>query len=149
MVVWDSVPVGKLSSVTTGPGCRQVQFRLMPPPVSLIDLDHLSERELRELNSRIVERLRLFQTVRIQHAMSQIVLGDRVKFMGHSDFEFGTVIRYNNKSVTVITDSGSKWRVAPGLLTVIHQAARTDPDAPEIRVPPGLSQKGDEQLRLG
>jgi len=135
--------------VATWPGGWPVQSCRMPTPVSLIDLDHLSERELRELNSRIVERLRLFQTVRIQHAMSQIVLGDRVKFMGHNDFEFGTVIRYNSKSVTVVTDSGSKWRVAPALLTVIHQAAPTDSGGPESGVRASLPRTGDEQLRLG
>lgn len=68
-----------------------------------IDIDRLTEAELIALNRRIVERLRLLQR-------------DRVAFQADGP---GTVVgvltRYNRKSVTVITDDGHQWNVAPGL----------------------------------
>jgi hypothetical protein len=36
---------------------------------------------------------------------------------------FGIITRYNKKTVTVITDSGQHWNVAPGLL---RKAKSTD-----------------------
>ena len=44
-------------------------------------------------------------------------IGDRVTFRpeGHPVL-FGIVTRYNRKTVTVITDSGQHWNVAPALL---------------------------------
>lgn len=43
---------------------------------------------------------------------------DRVSFRPAGRGEvIGMLIRYNKKTVTLITDSGEKWNVAPGLLS--------------------------------
>lgn len=50
-------------------------------------------------------------------AMLQFRIGDRVAF--HPEGEapvFGMLTRYNKRSVTVITDDGRRWNVAPGFL---------------------------------
>ena len=82
-----------------------------------IDIDKLTEPELIDLNNRIVERLRFLNQMRAHGQMLQFKIGDRVSFQpeGHPVL-FGMLTRYNRKSVTVITDSGQRWNVAPKLL---------------------------------
>ena len=44
-------------------------------------------------------------------------IGNRVTFQPEGrPALFGTITRYNKKTVTVITDNGQHWNVAPGLL---------------------------------
>jgi len=82
-----------------------------------IDIDKLSEAELIDLNHRIVERLRFLNQMRAHSKMLDFKIGERVTFHpdGHPAL-FGIVTRYNRKTVTVITESGQHWNVAPGLL---------------------------------
>jgi hypothetical protein len=40
--------------------------------------------------------------------------------------------RYNKKTVTVITDSGRHWNVAPAFLRRPEQARPADGDAPNV-----------------
>jgi len=82
-----------------------------------VDIDKLSEAELIDLNNRVVERLRFLSQMRTHSQMLDYKIGERVTFHpdGHPPL-VGIVTRYNRKTVTVITDSGQQWNVAPGLL---------------------------------
>ncbi len=82
-----------------------------------IDIDRLTEAELIDLNRRIVERLRFLQQMRAHAAMLKFSVGARVCF-DTEDFRTitGTLVRYNKKSVTVITDHGHRWNVSPTFL---------------------------------
>ena len=89
-----------------------------------IDIDKLSEEELIDLNHRIVERLRFLSQMRAHSQMLDFKIGDRVTFQPEGRPPVvGMLTRYNKKTVTVITDSGQHWNVAPGLL---RKAAATD-----------------------
>jgi hypothetical protein len=98
-----------------------------------IDIDRLTEAELIDLNNRIVERLRFLHQMRSHAEMLEFRIGDRVEFQpaGRGPV-VGMLTRYNRKTVTVITDSGQRWNVAPGLLrlaaVVVDEPAR-DPNA--------------------
>lgn len=82
-----------------------------------IDIDQLTEAELRELNGRIVERIRFLVQMRAHVAMLKFTIGDRVSFQPSDRPRVnGTLVKYNKKSVTVISDEGEKWQVGPGLL---------------------------------
>jgi hypothetical protein len=82
-----------------------------------IDIDKLSEEELIDLNHRIVERLRFLNQMRAHSKMLDFKIGDRVTFQPEGrPAVVGMLTRYNKKTVTVITDSGQHWNVAPGLL---------------------------------
>ena len=89
-----------------------------------IDIDRLNEDELIDLNHRIIERLRFLSQMRAHSRMLEFKIGDRVTFHpeGHPAL-FGMVTRYNKKTLTVITDTGQHWNVAPGLL---RKASSTD-----------------------
>jgi len=89
-----------------------------------IDIDSLSEDELIELNHKVVARLRFFHQMRSHSAMLDFRIGERVKFHPSGSPELvGTLTRYNKKTVTVITDSGQHWNVAPGLLNRVEAAS--------------------------
>jgi hypothetical protein len=93
-----------------------------------IDIDQLTETELVDLNRRVIERLRLLQQMRAHKQMLEFRIGDRVAFQadGRGTVE-GMLTRYNRKSVTVITNDGHHWNVAPGLLTRATTPAAAKP----------------------
>ena len=86
--------------------------------VAAIDIDRLTEAELIDLNHRIVERLRLLQHMRAHMNMLEFRIGERVTFQpdGRGPVQ-GMLVRYNRKSVTVVTDDGHRWNVSPSLLS--------------------------------
>jgi len=91
-----------------------------------IDIDHLTEAELIDLNHRIVQRLRLIGQVRAHNAMLEFRIGDRVTFEPEGRAPvFGVLTRYDKKSVTVITDEGHRWNVSPRLLQLAKTAFAT------------------------
>jgi hypothetical protein len=85
-----------------------------------IDINRLTEPELVDLNNRIVARLKFLQQMRAHASMLEFSLGERVSFQpdGHPVL-FGIITKYNRKSVTVITETGQHWTVAPIFLRKI------------------------------
>ena len=82
-----------------------------------IDIDKLTEAELVDLNNRVVERLRMLSQMRAHGQMLQFRIGDRVSFQPEGrPTVTGMLTRYNRRTVSVITDSGQRWNVAPSLL---------------------------------
>src|SRR5260370_28122304 len=60
---------------------------------------------------------RSLNQMRSHSAMLDFRIGERVKFHPTGSPEVtGILTRYNKKTVTVVTDSGQHWNVAPGLL---------------------------------
>ena len=98
-----------------------------------INIDHLTEAELIDLNHRIVQRLRLMSQVNAHKAMLEFRIGDRVTFEPEGGTPvFGILTRYNKKSVTVITDDGHRWNVSPRFLRLAEstlEAAKTQEGA--------------------
>lgn len=83
----------------------------------MIDIDPLNEAELISLNHRVVARLKFLKEVRAHAAMLEFHVGDRVTFNPEGRGALmGVLIRYNRKTVTVITDGGEHWNVAPTLI---------------------------------
>ena len=98
-----------------------------------IDIDRLTKAELIDLNNRVVERLRFLHQMRSHAEMLEFRIGDRVEFQpeGHP-LVVGMLTRYNKKTVTVITDAGQRWNVAPHFLRRASVVA--DQPAPEPNV---------------
>ena len=88
-----------------------------------ININDLTESELVDLNNRIVERLRFLNQARAHTRMLDFRIGDRVSFQPQGrPMLVGVLTRYNKKTVTVITEGGERWNVAPGLLHRIVEA---------------------------
>jgi hypothetical protein len=98
-----------------------------------VDIDKLTEAELIDLNNRIVERLRLLNQMRAHGQMLQFKIGDRVSFQPEGrPTVAGMLTRYNRRTVTVITDSGQRWNVAPALLRRADTSAEPQAPGPNV-----------------
>lgn len=87
-----------------------------------IDIDKLSEEELIELNHRIVERLKFLESFHNHKEMMKFAIGERVSFEPPGrGRQIGVLVKYNKKSVSVMTESGQKWTVSPHLLSKVKQ----------------------------
>ncbi|MBI0538809.1 hypothetical protein D9599_24970 [Roseomonas sp. KE2513] len=95
-----------------------------------INIDALTESELIDLNRRVVERLRFLQHMRAHRQMLEFKVGDRVTFQGDGRGQVeGMLVRYNRKTVTIITDDGHQWNVSPSLVSRVTAAGK-QPQAP-------------------
>jgi hypothetical protein len=92
-----------------------------------IDIDHLSEAELIDLNHRIVARLRFLHELKAHSSMLEFRIGERVRFHPEGQASVsGMITRYNKKTVSIVTDAGQRWNVAPQLLErVVEQEGTT------------------------
>jgi len=83
-----------------------------------INIDTLTEKELIDLNHRIVERLKFIASMRAHTEMMEFSIGEKVCFSppGHGEL-VGILVKYNKKTVTVLTKDGEKWNVSPHLLS--------------------------------
>ena len=105
-----------------------------------IDIDGLSYEELLQLNHRVVERLKMLQAMQAHVDMMAFNLGARVSFDSQIGRQFGTVAKYNRKTVTVLGDDGRQWRVSPGLLSSVKDV--------DVTANAGQSKKGRKKKRL-
>ncbi|NEP56924.1 MAG: hypothetical protein F6K31_07840 [Symploca sp. SIO2G7] len=82
-----------------------------------IDITQFTLAELRNLKRQVDRRLTSLGNQQSQVEMQPFQLGDRVVFnpKGYPIVR-GKVKRFNKKDVTVISDSGQRWNVAPHLL---------------------------------
>ena len=98
-----------------------------------IDIDTLTEAELIDLNHRIVARLRFLQEGRAHAAMLAFRVGERVSFQPEGQpLLTGVITKYNRKTVTVLTEHGQHWNVAPTFLRPCPPP-RTRPGPPQPR----------------
>jgi len=83
----------------------------------MINIDLLTEQELVELNHRIVARIKFLREMRAHAQMLDFSIGDRVSFQpdGYPVLS-GVLVKYNRKTVSILTDEGQRWNVSPGLL---------------------------------
>lgn len=84
-------------------------------------VDEMSEAALRTLHDRIVNRLNMLQRQRTMQSMADFRPGDVVRFQTDEREITGVLIRLNKKSVTVHTENGNRWNVAPQLLTLVKR----------------------------
>ena len=89
-----------------------------------IDLDALTREELIALNHQIVERLKMLDTLDTHQSMMQFHPGARVSFAGNAGERLtGTLMKFNRKTVTVISDDGQRWNISPQLLTPLKDVS--------------------------
>ncbi len=84
-------------------------------------IKRLNEEDLLFLNRLIVERLKLISQARATSLMTSFTRGDRVGFLNpDGQLLEGFVMRLNKKTVSVATDDGRQWNVAPSLLHLVE-----------------------------
>lgn len=90
-----------------------------------IELDDLSYNELLDLNGRIIARLKHLEAADVLNAMMKFNLGTKVCFdSSRHGMQTGTIIKFNPKTVVVLTDEGHRWKISPQMLSpLIKEAA--------------------------
>ena len=95
-----------------------------------IDIDGLSYEELLELNHRVVARLKMIESMQAHVDMLAFNIGTRVSFEARDGRHLGNLVKYNRKTVTVVTDNGQRWNISPHLLSPVKDAGSAQPTAP-------------------
>ena len=93
-----------------------------------IDIDKMTESELIDLNHRIVARLRFLRQLDAHTTMLEFRIGERVTF--HPDGRpavTGMITRYNKKTVSIVTNDGHRWNVAPQFLERVEPSTVATP----------------------
>jgi hypothetical protein len=89
-------------------------------PKQLLRLvETLDEDQLHALYHVVAQRLQLAQKAHALAAMSQFQVLDRVSFVHNGKSYEGTVTRLNQKTISITLDDGTRWNVAPSLLTKV------------------------------
>ena len=98
-----------------------------------IDIEKLSEKELVELNHRIVERLKFLESMRAHSEMMEFSIGEKVCFEAPGrGTQAGILSKYNKKTVTVLTEAGERWNISPHLLTKVREGKTIQPDVAKV-----------------
>jgi len=95
-----------------------------------IEIDGLSFEELLELNQRVVARLKMLESMQAHIEMMAFNIGERVSFDTRDGRMMGTLVKYNRKTVTVVTDSGQRWNISPHLLSSVKNTGTDQSDKP-------------------
>ncbi len=89
-------------------------------PAEIVNIiPQLDEHQLIQLNRRIVERIKFLNKSRQLNEMSKFYKGDSVSFECSGDIKTGTIIRLNQKTVSIITEDNERWNVAPSFLSKV------------------------------
>lgn len=99
-----------------------------------MDIDELSYDELLDLNDRIIARLKHLDAVDALNAMMKFQVGTKVCFeSSQHGMQVGTLIKFNQKTVTVLTDEGRRWKVSPQILSPIVAEARSEANVIDLK----------------
>ncbi|WNV06623.1 hypothetical protein RP726_09505 [Candidatus Methylospira mobilis] len=86
-----------------------------------LNIDQFTESELVDLNHRIVEPQRFLRQMRAHASMLKFSIGAQVCFETDDlRTTTGTLIRYNKKTVSPVTNDGHRWNVSPSLLRLVE-----------------------------
>jgi hypothetical protein len=90
-----------------------------------INIDNLTEDELLALNRRVIARLKLIQQHNTLNSMIKFEVGQRVSFDPDGRMRTGVLIKFNPKTVVVLTDDGQRWKVSPQLIRHLIDSANS------------------------
>lgn len=90
-------------------------------------LDTLNEEQLELLYDKVWERLQFLRRKEDLHELSHFSVGDKVAFDCRGQLLAGIIIRINQRTVTLRTESGRQWRVSPHCLSPIVELEQIMP----------------------
>jgi preprotein translocase subunit YajC len=94
-----------------------------------MDIENLSLEELMGFHYKILKRIHQLRKMKLYEDLQKFDVGDRVSFKGRGeDILTGTVIRVNQKSLSIKTDQGTMWYVSPALATKIELPKKENSD---------------------
>jgi len=97
-----------------------------------INIDNLTEDELLALNRRVIARLKLIQQHSTLNSMIKFEVGQRVSFDPDGRMRTGVLIKFNPKTVVVLTDDGQRWKVSPQLIRHLIDSANSSTGSSKV-----------------
>lgn len=92
-----------------------------------MDISHLTYEELLELNKKVVTQIKYLQDVKRFENMMQFSLGEKVSIeIPDHGRQLATILKFNKKTVGIVTEVGEEWNVPPTALRKIKQANTTN-----------------------
>ena len=83
----------------------------------MISIESMTKQELIDLYHKVGDRIRYLQQMEAQDKMNNFYFGDVVMFTARDGSVVrGKVKRFNQKSVSVECEHGTRWTVSPHLL---------------------------------
>jgi hypothetical protein len=76
----------------------------------------LSIKELIAVNKVVVERIKFLQRSGALIEMEKFQIGEIVSFHGNNQFITGRIIKFNQKTISIVTQDNQQWNVSPHLL---------------------------------
>ena len=96
------------------------KVKIFDRSTAIAAIKRLSEEDLLLLNRMIVERLQLIDQAKSTALMANFTKGDRVGFQAPDGKSLkGVVLKLNKKTISIVTDQGDQWNVAPGLVHLV------------------------------
>jgi preprotein translocase subunit YajC len=90
-------------------------------------MEHLDEDQLQLLCDKAWERLQFLRRKEDLHRLSRFSVGDKVIFSARGQLITGTIIRINQRTVTLRTKHNREWRVSPHLLSPLMETEEAMP----------------------
>ena len=79
-------------------------------------LKRLSFDELLSLHHKVIDWLTVHQKLNLLKEQSKFTKGDRISFVYQGITYKGTVLKKNQKTISVITDEDGQWNIHPRLI---------------------------------
>ena len=79
-------------------------------------IENFSVQELIIINHVVVERIKHLQKTEALLDMTNFRLGDTVAFRNGGRLITGRIVKFNQKTISIITDDNCQWNVSPKLL---------------------------------
>jgi hypothetical protein len=79
-------------------------------------IKNYSIEELVIVNKMIVERIKHLQKTNTLFEMAKFRIGDVVSFKAHDKFISGRIIKFNQKTISILSDDNVLWNVSPKVL---------------------------------
>ena len=79
-------------------------------------INDLSLDDLITINRMLFERIKILRRTTDLREMTRFKIGEAVSFKHHGRMSTGRIIKFNLKSVSILTDDNHQWNVSPGLL---------------------------------
>lgn len=79
-------------------------------------MEGLSIEELCFINKVVVDRIKYLQKANALFDMAKFRAGETVSFNNGSGFITGRITKFNQKTISIVTENNEQWNVAPRLL---------------------------------
>jgi Zn-finger domain-containing protein len=84
-----------------------------------VRIEDMTVEQLLELNQVICNRIDYLRAKQDTEVLARMQIGNQVSFKTDEGIMFGILIKKNKKTVIVLTEDKRRWKLPPGMLTLV------------------------------